>query len=77
MQKDKSKSCIWVNVFSLSVLLFLFIETRCIIIKDYYSMIYHLMIISLFKLSTDLDCQRSDSYVIGTNMASSYPEIRI
>lgn len=45
MQKDKSESCIWVNVFSLSVLLFLFIETRCIIIKDYYGMICQLMII--------------------------------
>lgn len=78
MQKDQSESCIWVKVFSLSVLLFLFfIETRCIIIKDYYSMIYQLMIISLFRLSADLDCQRSDSYVIGTNMSSSYPEIRI
>lgn len=77
MQKDKSESCIWVKVFLLSVLLFLFIETRCIIIEDYYSMIYQLMIISLFILYADLDCQRSDSCVIGTNMPSSYPEIRI
>lgn len=77
MQKDKTESCIWVKVFLLSVLLFLFIETRCIIIEDYYSMIYLLMIIPLFRLSADLDCQRSDSYVIGTNMSSSYPDIRI
>lgn len=77
MQKDKSESCIWVNDFSVSVLLFLFIETRCIIIEDYYSIIYQPMNILLFRLSADLDYQWSDSNVSGTNMSSSYPEIRI